>query len=155
MRDFFDCQAFVVYLRNEHKQIHDLVSAIERELQPFDSSCEPTRVRAGLRRLRDTLGEHFQQEEQGGCMEQAVSCVPRLSADVAEIERDHGSIAKLLDRLIERSGERVTDDFRASFRQFAKILRAHEAAENRILHVAFGTGDFETDVAPTAYGEKR
>ena len=88
-------------------------------------------------------------------MEQAVSCVPRLSADVTKIEKEHARIIKLLDRLIERSGDCVTDDFRESFRQFAKILRTHEVAENRILQIAFGTGEFENDASPTAHGEKR
>jgi|CXWL01.1.fsa_nt_gi hemerythrin len=155
MRDFLECQAFVVYLKGEHKKIHEAVGLIERELQPADSSCESGRVGASLRWLRDMLDEHFQQEDQGGCLEQAVSCVPRLSAEVAKIEKEHASIIKLLDRLIERSAESVTDDFRESFRQFAKILRIHEAAENRILQVAFGTGEFETDASPTAHGEKR
>ena len=153
MRDFLECQAFVVHLRNEHRQIHQAIRDIERELDSVDLPSEQSRICDSFRRLRATLVEHFKEEEQGGCLEEAVSCVPRLSSEVAEIEKEHASILELIDHLIKRSGERLTNDFRESFRQFTTILHAHETAENRILHTAFGTGEFETEASKSAYGE--
>lgn len=153
MRDFQECQAFVEHLRGEHEQIHQAVASVKRDLLRVDPPCEPTTMRDHLSRLRHTLVEHFNEEEQGGCLEEAVSCAPHLSSDVAKIENEHASILKLLDQLIKRSDDCAVQDYRESFRRFATILQAHEASENRILHTAFGTGEFETDDSPSMYGE--
>jgi iron-sulfur cluster repair protein YtfE (RIC family) len=153
MRNFLECQAFIEYLRSEHKQIHQAVVDVEHELHACPR-CDTAGLDERLRQLRDTLVEHFKEEEQGGCLEEAVSCAPHLSPDVAQIEREHLSILKLIERLVERSDDCHTPDFRESFRRFANILHAHEAAENRILHTAFGTGEFESDEPPSTYGEK-
>ena len=148
MRDYAECQAYVEHLRSEHKQIHEAVVLVEHELRASD----PLRMRGYLQQLRETLSAHFVEEEQGGCLEEAVCCDPRLSPDVSRIEHEHADILKLLDRLIARSDESQTPDFHESFRQFAKILHAHEAAEHRILQTAFGTGEFEPDDT-ARYGE--
>ena len=153
MREFLEHEVQVVHLQNAHNQIREAIGNIERELNSKDLPCDRVRTCDLFRRLRDALIEHF--EEEGGCLERAVNGDPRLATEVAEIEKEHGRIVKLLDRLIKRSHERVTDDFRESFRQFAKILRAHETAENRVLHTAFGTNEFDTATSNSAYGESR
>jgi len=153
MRDFQECQAFVEHLRGEHRQIHQAVLDVNRDLHATDPPCEPTKTRDDLRRLRHTLLEHFDEEERGGCLEEAVSCAPHLSSGVAKIENEHASILKLIDQLIKRSDDCGVQDYRESFRRFAKILQTHEAAENQILHTAFGTGEFETNDSPSMHGE--
>ncbi|MBC8353188.1 MAG: hemerythrin domain-containing protein [Planctomycetes bacterium] len=153
MRDYLECQAYVGHLRREHKRIHESLVVVERELQDSDSPSEGNGIRAGLTRLRETLVGHFEQEEQGGCLEEAVCCDPRLSGEVSEIGKQHPRILHLLDRLLKRADDCRTVDYRESFRQFAKVVHAHEAAENRILHTAFGTGQFEPNDSPSALGE--
>jgi hypothetical protein len=153
MRDYSECQAYVEHLRSEHKQIHQALVAVERDLGAADPQCDSLRMRDSLQRLNETLAEHFAEEEQGGCLEEAICYDPRLSPDVARIEKEHPDILKLLDRLIGRSAECHTPDFHVSFRQFAQTLHAHESAENRILHTAFGTGEFEPNDTTASYGE--
>lgn len=153
MRDFAECQAFVEHLRTEHKHVHEAVAKVRHDLHQTDSPSEPARVREDLQRLRRTLVDHFAEEDQGGCLEEAVSHAPQLSTEVAKIEHEHATILKLIDRLIARCGDCVTEDFRESFRTFANVLQAHEAAENRILHTAFGTGEFESNGSPSLHGE--
>lgn len=155
MRDFRECQAFVDHLRSEHQQIHQAVVNVERELRAADPPCDPNRVRTCLQRLRDVLAQHFAEEEEGGCLEQAISCAPRLSQEVADIEKEHATILKLVDRLIKRSADCHTLDFAEAFRRFASILDAHDAAEDRILQLAFGTGEFEpNESSSTAENER-
>ncbi|MDP6557649.1 MAG: hemerythrin domain-containing protein [Pirellulaceae bacterium] len=155
MRDFPECQAFVDHLRSEHKQIRQAVVDVEHELRAACPSCETDRLREKLQKLSDTLAEHFKEEEQGGCLEEAVSCVPHLSPLVTQIEKAHVSILRLIHRLVERADDCHTVDFIESFRCFAEVLHAHEVTEDQVLHTAFGTGEFETDELPPADGEQR
>ena len=154
MHDFRESRTYVVHLQNAHKQIHQAVGEIERELDAVNSPTDQAQFCESLRRLRDTLAKHFKEEDEGGCMEEAASRMPRLSPDVAEIDKEHITILQLIDQLIERIGDVATNDFRESFQRFAKILHAHETAENRILYMAFGTGDFEGDSPPSVSGEE-
>lgn len=153
MRDFLECRAFVEHLRSEHKRIQQAVGDVKRDLEATSSASEPARLREDLRRLRKTLVEHFAEEDGGGCLEEAVSCAPHLASDADRIEKEHASILTLIDRLVARSDDCNAEDFRESFRSFAKVLQAHESAENRLLQDAFGTGEFETYDSPPTHGE--
>lgn len=142
MRDFDDCKAFVTHLRSEHAQLDHAVQLIDSELHGHDRR-DPAHVYELMLQLRSTLAHHFEEEESGGCLEQAACQCPSLSHDVTIIEHEHPGILKLLDRLVERSSQGCdgcnNQDFVEAFTRFAKTLRAHESAETRILEQAFGT----------------
>lgn len=155
MRDYSECQAFVEHLRREHNQIHELVFAVDHELRSEDPPCSAEQIHARLSSLRETLARHFEQEEEGGCMEEAACFDPRLSREVSTVEKEHPGLLYLLDGLLERTSDCSSSDYRASFHEFATALHAHEAAENRILHTAFGTGEFEPHETTTPWEGQR
>lgn len=139
-----DCQVYTDYLRLEHKQIHEVVAEIEAAIRGADRVEGNPPVATKLGELRDLLVRHFEQEEDGGCLDQAACCCPRLSKAVTRITGEHKSLLGQLDGLIDtaRDGRTVVDvgDFCQLLTTFTKHLNAHDAAENHVLEEAFGSG---------------
>ena len=139
--------AYMTHMRAEHKRLRECVLRIE-EQWPFQH--EPPRqpdvsplVIESLGALRADLAHHFEEEESGGCLEEAVSRQPNLSRDANRLEHEHPELLEQIDRMIEglqalsrpaASTAKIKQDFRA----FTEKLLAHEAAENRILKESFG-----------------
>ncbi len=141
MRDFNDCKAMVDHVCTEHAGLQRALQAIEAELHA-DEKQDPARIHDALVQLRDSMARHFEEEESGGCLEEAACRCPSLAHEVTLIEREHPVLLELLDQLIDRA-KRGCDgcgnaNFAASFTRFAKTLRTHESAETRILEHAFG-----------------
>jgi hypothetical protein len=96
-----------------------------------------------LQALRAELAHHFEEEESGGCMEEAVSHEPHLGPEATRLVREHPELLAQMDRLIKglRALVRLTasaDEVEQDFRNFTEKLLAHEAAENRVLKEGFG-----------------
>jgi iron-sulfur cluster repair protein YtfE (RIC family) len=139
--------AYVVHLRTEHRRLHDWLLSIKRQWPLIGRHSADRaallKLMGGLIALRAELAHHFEEEESGGCLEEAVSHQPSLSHDVHQLEHEHPELLKRLDRLIEQVREFSFSEDHATtieqeFRQFADELRAHELAENRILEESFG-----------------
>jgi hypothetical protein len=140
-------RAYVAHLGLEHKQLRDCLRQIEQQWQILNTSADPTdvlaQIRQSLNKLRADLAQHFRQEEVGGCLDEAVAHQPRFSHEVAGLIGQHSDLLGQLDRLIQGlssfSHEDVSwSDRDVEFRHFADTLRAHEAAENRIMEECFG-----------------
>ena len=141
MREFSECQPFLVHLRAEHERLHADVCEVEQALQAHFCAATPLKVWESLSRLRAELEHHFEEEERGGCIEEAVCHCPRLSREATSVERQHPALLQRLCQLIERvdgGDSGINEQFVEDFRQFARALHAHEVAENRILKEAFG-----------------
>lgn len=148
MSDLGQTRAFVVLLRAEHRRLHKLLRRIENDwmaTREHPQSLSPAgRLVESLEELRIDLTRHFHQEEGDGCLEEAACRCPSLGQKASEIERQHPLLLEQLGRIIERaSGEVRSGDVarqtRDDFRQFARNLHEHEAAENQLLASAFGT----------------
>jgi len=122
----------------QHRDLHRLVQTVREALGP------PRRagaVRDAARALRDHLAVHFAQEEQGGFMEEAIARIPRLSAAVTHVLRDHPDLLAELDRLIESLP--VSDSAAAwaiaasDFDAFIDHLYAHERNENAVVQEGY------------------
>jgi hemerythrin len=137
-----DCQVYSDYLRLEHKQIHKVVKGIERAIQKSSSLHGDLHLETALDQLRELLVRHFEQEEDGGCLEQAACCCPRLSKAVSQIAGEHKSLLSQLDALITRARGGLTaadiSEFLPLLEDFTRHLDAHDAAENHVLEEAFG-----------------
>ncbi len=140
MRDVGDCKPFVDYLRAEHARLHKMLNAVSAELNEHNGS-QMAVIEAALLELRDVLRHHFEEEEAGGCLEQAACQCPSLSPEVTALEREHGSLLETMDGLLAQASTATPEDtssFIAAFSEFARKLHHHEAAETRILAQAFG-----------------
>lgn len=136
-----DAQVYTDYLRLEHEQIHQALKGIERSLQD-DGHAPGNRLLAlRLSQLRELLVRHFEQEDEGGCLEQAACCCPRLSAAVDRIAGEHKSLLRQLNELIALTQPEAEDasEFPQKLAAFSQRITAHDAAENMVLETAFGT----------------
>ena len=134
--------AYLTHLRAEHRELDKRLRRIEREWTDRPSKAVP-QVILDLQTLRLDLAHHFEEEESGGCLDEAVSRQPSLGHEADRLQREHPELLKQLDRPIEMLKGRTQPDERANkakeeFRHFAEALHAHEAAENRILEQSFG-----------------
>jgi len=137
--------AYVDHLRTEHQHLDDDSQSI---LGSLVDSCEqqelfdPTNMTNAMLKLRHKLSDHFRVEEAGGCLEQAVSRCPELSSEANRIEAEHDPLLAELDDItmlaLEAESKEAQDNVHERFQLFVHDLRKHEAAENRLLELAFG-----------------
>jgi iron-sulfur cluster repair protein YtfE (RIC family) len=152
MNDPEECVAYAEHLHHEHSRLNRLLMEIGHEVAHLGRSDGDHGLRARLeiriRDLCDQLHAHFAEEEEGGCLEEAVTCCPSLAADIKAIMEEHSMLDQLLCRLLAR----ITDlavtptDIQASWQAFYDKIQAHEAAETRILQMAFGAQSADYDI---------
>ena len=139
-------RALAIHLTAEHRRIAQCLRHVEQQLQLFSADSPGTLagVIQDLTQLRTELSKHFDEEESGGCLEEAVIHHPASSAEASRVVHEHPQMLADLDSLIEKftssgGADRALGEIRSEFEQFAKRLRAHEAAETRIFQTCFGT----------------
>ena len=144
-----DYLPYIAHLKAEHRKIDDVVKRIQAWLllesppAPEHSECDRLEIlKRQLGSLRNLLKGHFEEEEAGGCVEEAISRNPSLSSAAGELESEHRGLLAQLDRMIEnvtRAGfaTGTAAAFEDAFNMFAKELYDHETRENRILEQGF------------------
>lgn len=147
MRDDDEIRCYVQHLATEHRRLHGILRHLRDSLvyavgpDEAPSFSEVVRI---LVRLRDELARHFAQEDAGGCLDEAVSHCPTLSAEVRRIESEHPQLLAEVDRLVARAKQlepttvnqfALDHEFEALFHR----LRTHEKSEADLLRQAFGT----------------
>jgi Hemerythrin HHE cation binding domain len=147
-----DCRTYVEHLRIEHSHIDRSLEELQHLLaQAVEWSKEnpSPALLARLVQLREQLVHHFQEEEEGGCLEEAQSRSPCLSEDVRTLQAEHAGFLEALDRMIaeaELAGREPggLQSVQKAFNDFLQGLHAHESAENRILLFGFGSPAMDT-----------
>ena len=80
MRDYDECRTYVEHIIAEHRRLHRMLrlarSAIIASGGP-DRDATGTDVTRVLRQVREELAHHFAEEEEGGCLDEAVSHLGR------------------------------------------------------------------------------
>ena len=130
---------FVGHFLSEHRRLHKQLASARSNLQKSDTPLSA--IVQQLHDLRRELAHHFAEEEDGGCMEEAVVLVPRLAEELERLKREHVLLLSRLEELIQRC-EAITDStsrtcFCQEFEQFLSMLRRHEADENRLVQTGF------------------
>jgi Hemerythrin HHE cation binding domain len=147
-----DCRAYVEHLQHEHGRLHQLLLEIGHEVEKLGQAGPPSGVFDHLAQrltdLRQQLQTHFAEEEAGGCLEEAVTRCPSLSDDSKAIVAEHPVLDRMLEQLLVQTRKQAvsSSDFQRDYQAFAKKLHAHEAAENRLLQMAFGSDATDYDV---------
>jgi iron-sulfur cluster repair protein YtfE (RIC family) len=145
MNHTYRTSPIITQVEAEHRQLHARLDEIRQLLRRAPANqLESQRVRFVelLYALRDFLHRHFVTEDRGGYLEEAGARVPRLSARIAAIERQHVALANQLGELIEQAEEAAPTPtawhgLSAAFFDFRRQLLAHEASEHRILQEGF------------------
>lgn len=143
-------EAFVTMLRAEHQRLDATLRSTEEEwlrmLKLSERGVAMDELTRKVETLRDELAKHFREEEQGGCLEEAVSQNrdPAQSHELARLEHEHPWLLDDLDKVLQGLRDTAHDDVarltevRDAFHRFGERLRAHEAAENKVLAKGFG-----------------
>ncbi|MCI0361796.1 MAG: hypothetical protein L0211_25195 [Planctomycetaceae bacterium] len=146
MKDGASKFAYVDHMLAEHQRLEQLIRrtiASVPNWEEMDSEDWLPHMLSGLVAIRTELVHHFRNEEQGGCLEEAVARCPELSAEVQRIEGEHDEILARLSDLIDRCqcrGKLTPQKAVAidqELRQIVRELRVHETAENRIMQQGF------------------
>jgi iron-sulfur cluster repair protein YtfE (RIC family) len=127
----------------EHRDLFNLMSSVRSALASKESTPDRHAVLLSLlHQLRDHLHNHFAQEEEGGFLEEAVTRMPRLSAAVRSILRQHPDLLAELDRVIgvlesatvpAESWSQASD----AFEVFSAHMAAHERSENAVVQEGY------------------
>ena len=146
MRDNNECGPYINHLIAEHRRLHAMLRVARSRLTNAGGpDCDTTfqDVATTLRRLRRELTHHFAEEEDGGCLDEAVSYCPSLSAAARRIEAEHPELLAEIDRLIAQALDcehnvqnRIA--FGKAFDDLCRNLQSHERAENDLLRQGFG-----------------
>ena len=152
MRTYDECKAYVDHLMVEHRRLHRLLLDARKTIADAHSGEGNWGEKAVkvLRDLRGTLQHHFAEEEEGGCLDEAVSFQPHLAPDVKRIEAEHPQLLAEIDRLIaqvEDGGKTPAQHLAltTAFDELCRELHTHEAAENEVLRRGFGANLDETE----------
>jgi hypothetical protein len=134
--------ALVEQVTADHRELHRRVKAICDQManlrNPIIAPAEALELRIALRELREYVVCHFDREENGGCLEEAVVRMPHLAHEMTVVERQHAPLLKQLDAVIAELPDGETPllvwlPTTVHFRTFARDLFAHEAAEEKIM----------------------
>ena len=148
MRDYEECRPYINHMLAEHRRLHGMLGrarAAVRQMNSPDHDATLGDLATVLRQVRLELAQHFSEEEQGGCIEEAVSRCPRVAGDAKRIEIEHVQILAELDRLIAKCMDgpesyAVRFEVDHDFEELCAQLNAHEKAENELMRAAFGAG---------------
>lgn len=155
-----DMYAYVEHMREEHRRLEHLIQRALATIPGWEDGDAPhwmPRTAEGLTAIRNELVHHFQNEEQGGCLEEAVARKPQLSCEVQRIESQHEELLERLNELIGRcesacrASPAQAQATELEFRQLVRELRQHEVLEIRIMQQGF---DVVLDEIPSSLGAK-
>jgi hypothetical protein len=122
----------------EHRRLHELVEQIEATLsRPHPSHSSLSRL---LETLSESLRGHFEHEERGGYLSEALSAAPQWSALAVRLLDEHAGFLISAERM--RRGVNVAaatgdwSDLANAFADFERRFDEHETAENRLVQDA-------------------
>jgi hypothetical protein len=144
--DVRESLAYAKHLLAEHRRMHGLLSRIEQQWSLTASGPQTSgniaALREGIEGLRVELAKHFAEEEAGGVLEEAAARCPDLGREETRLEEEHAVLLADLDRIVAGIGTAtrvglVPGDLKEAFERLVDSLKAHEAAENRLLEEGF------------------
>lgn len=141
--DFLQSLSYCTRLKAEHRRLDLMLDEILEMCHTTEVGPIHFQLAEKVAALRNDLAHHFAEEEDGGCLEEAISRQPSLSADVTKLEDEHRALLAMLDEFLvnlrrAESGGTPEFDLATAFHSIAQSLRAHEASENQIMATAFG-----------------
>jgi hypothetical protein len=141
-----DCVVYAEHLHAEQRELHRRLRALQQELgevtQPYLDRPLLARILEAGRELREELAHHFAEEESGGCLDYAVSRMPRLAGEAQLVENEHPVLLEELDAMLARlclarPGELETATVKERFDAFVVRMLTHEARENQLVERGF------------------
>jgi len=140
-----DLQAIYEAMLAEHRELMHKINDLRAWFEQVGEYGRPRFGELGtrLQPLRDELQQHFQEEEAGGYLAEALAVAPRFGREADELRQQHAGFLNGLDSLIGRLGE-LEPPFsgwtqaRTEFEAILTKIREHEGRETAIVQAAFG-----------------
>lgn len=138
--------AFIAAFQAEHREMGNLVQTLRRvfdDAQPWSREISNEGTEA-LAAMAKHLRHHFEQEEEGGYLEEALSAAPRFSQEAEVLLAQHSVMLRQADQALDLA--RSADDAAAwtklknEVKSLIASLIVHETAENKIVQQALNTG---------------
>ena len=128
----------------EHRELFCQMTAV-RSAFADKAAVSQDRVDATLvtlHALQEHLRCHFEQEEEGGFLEESIARMPRLGPAVAAIMKQHPSLLAELDALIKLlsagdSSPATWEQASRGYECFAAHMQAHERTENAVVQEGY------------------
>ena len=134
--------ALVHQVQVQHKELHRILDEIrslcDRLAAPEQAVGNAVHLQQIVHRLRAFLQRHFQQEEDGGWLEEAAARIPRLSHSLTELEKQHRELLRQTDQVIAQLELPPHELFAAVPKLTALVdaIKGHEAREEEVLSQA-------------------
>lgn len=141
--------AFTTLVAREHHEFDRLLRNIHAGLEECAAAHWPKAqmdcLARDLRELQVHMDEHFEQEEDGGYLDEAVALAPRWRDAANQLRYEHQLMRQRLAHLLNlmnliehgRRTKQQCDDLREEFEMLLTELAAHEKTERQILDRAF------------------
>lgn len=152
MNDPEECFAYAKHLQHEHHRLNQLLAEIGHDMVqpggPEQGQAPIARLGKRIADLRQQLQAHFSEEESGGCLEEAVTRCPSLAANTKTILEEHPHLDHMIGQLVAQTSDPASNaaEVQRNWQAFSKKFHAHEAAETRLLQMAFGGDAADLDV---------
>ncbi len=140
-------ESYLRHLQAEHRRWEGMSKEVagcfrRAEEETWARAVKP-RVASQLVALRAELSKHLRDEVQGGCVDEALSRLPSLSADAERIIRQNGKLKHQLLRVMQLVEYGSRSEAERAFADFAEELQQHERQEERLVAQGFGRDHFE------------
>ena len=135
----------------EHRELAGMVAHIEDFLSRLNneaSDADWDQLSVLAAELLEHVSQHFQQEEAGGYLEEAIARLPRLGPQATVLERQHAPLLQRLTEIVQsvydtdRSAA-AWQSWQSEFRKFSRALAAHEQHETALMDEAFANERLE------------
>jgi hypothetical protein len=128
--------------RHFGRMINEIRRAFEAPVHPGNLVAVISDAHAKLSVFSQQMRAHFETEEEGGYMEEAVARLPVLSHNADKLIAEHTVLRAALDGVVKRLdavGDSIAEwnACRDDFKRFAQQIATHEANENWLLHEGF------------------
>ena len=130
-------------VEEEHKGLNQQMGEIKmesmKEVSPEEFSNWRLELIWHLRDFKNRLLRHFDLEEEGGFMKDALSAAPESQPKVSELKAEHRQFSKSLEKIIDtlqamhKKDSEKLEQTRIKLNEFIATLRKHEEEEQRLL----------------------
>ncbi|MBL8797490.1 MAG: hemerythrin domain-containing protein [Planctomycetia bacterium] len=129
--------AFAEELGHEHASLLKQLEELETMTAGSTVSAAGVLIES-LRAVRAALHRHFLFEEKGGYMNHVLANAPQLHRRTEELLAEHTHIGRSVEELIGNAaaaspGAPISAEVCEQVRQWVKLVRGHEAGENKLV----------------------
>lgn len=150
MLEHSERRAYLTQALSDHRRLDAKLRELRRAIESarHEAADPGERIDELLQQVRNELQWHFDCEQEGGCLDEVVARLPRLSLEADRIQAEHEELLEQLDQLIDEADEspHSHDRFLERLDAFYRQFHEHEQAEDQLLREGFSLADNGEDL---------